>query len=74
MMALVNLLIYLVIAGIIWWAANAILAKLGPYMAEPFPTIIQIVLILIVALLLISAVLQLTGLGAGMGLRLPMLK
>lgn len=71
-MVLFNLLIYLVIAGIIWWAGNAILAKLSPWIAEPFKTLIQIVLIIFVAAILIGAVLQLAGGGNHLGL--PMLR
>ena len=74
LIVVLNLLIWLVVAGIIWWAANAILALLAPYIAEPFNTIIKIVLIVLVALILISAILQLSGAGGSLGLRLPMLR
>jgi len=74
LIVVLNLLIWLVVAGIIWWAANAILGLLAPYIAEPFNTIIKIVLIVLVALILISAILQLSGAGGSLGLRLPMLR
>ncbi len=70
--ALINLIAWLAIAGVLWWAGNAILAKLGPWIAEPFASIIQIVLIVILALIIISVILQLIGAGAHMGINLPM--
>jgi hypothetical protein len=72
--ALISLLIYLLILGIIWWAVNAILGLLAPYIAEPFMGIIRVILIVILALILISVLLQLIGVGGGIGLHLPMLR
>lgn len=72
--ALISLLIYILILGIVWWAVNQVLAILGPYIAEPFMGIIRVILILILALILISVLLQLLGAGAELGLRLPMLR
>ncbi len=72
--ALISLLIYLLILGIIWWAVTSILALLAPYIAEPFMGIIRIILIVILALILISVLLQLVGFGGHIGLNLPMLR
>ncbi len=72
--ALISLLIYLLVLGIIWWAVTSILALLGPYIAEPFMGIIRIILIVILALILISVLLQLVGFGGHIGLNLPMLR
>ena len=71
---LISVLVYLLILGIVWWAVNAILGILAPYIAEPFMGIIRIILILILALILISLLLQILGLGGSLGLRLPMLR
>lgn len=70
--ALISLLIYLLILGIVWWAVNAILGLLAPSIAEPFLGVIRIVLILILALILISVLLQLLGVGGRIGLNMPM--
>lgn len=72
--ALVSLLIYLLILGIVWWAVNAILGLLAPYIAEPFMGIIRVILIVILALILISVLLQLLGVGGNIGLNMPMLR
>lgn len=72
--ALISLLIYLLILGIIWWAVTSILSLLAPYIAEPFMGIIRIILIVILALILISVLLQLVGVGGHIGLNLPMLR
>lgn len=71
---LISLLIYLLVLGIIWWAATAILGHLAPYIAEPFMGIIRIILIGILALILISVLLQIVGAGGRLGLNLPMLR
>ncbi len=71
---LISLLVYLLVLGIVWWAVNAILALLAPYIAEPFMGIIRIILILILALILISVLLQIVGFGGHLGLNLPMLR
>lgn len=71
---LISLIIYLLIVGILWWAGNAILGLLAPYIGEPFMGIIKVILIVILALILISVLLQLVGAGAHLGLNLPMLR
>jgi hypothetical protein len=73
-MTLVSLVIWLIIVGILWWAGNAILGILAPYIGEPFMSIIRVILIVILALILISVLLQLVGAGGSLGLRLPMLR
>jgi len=72
--ALISILIYLLILGIIWWAVNAILGLLAPYIAEPFMGIIRVILIVILALILISLLLQILGVGGHLGLNLPMIR
>ncbi len=72
--ALISLIIYLLIVGILWWAGNQILAILGPYIGEPFMAIIRVILIVILALILISVLLQLIGAGAHLGLNMPILR
>lgn len=71
---LISLLVYLLILGIIWWAATQILGILAPYVGEPFMSIIRVILILILALILISVLLQIVGAGSHIGIHLPMLK
>lgn len=73
-MALISLIVWLLIVGILWWAGNKILDILSPYVGEPFMSIIRVVLIVILALILISVLLQLIGAGAHIGVNLPMLR
>lgn len=54
---LVSLVVYLVIAGLIWWAVTTIIAVLP--IPEPFRTVINVVLIVILCLILIYALLPL---------------
>ncbi len=72
---LVSLLIYILVLGIIWWAVNQILGLLGPYIAEPFMSIIRVILIVVLALILISILLQLVGVGGAIGgFHMPLLR
>lgn len=71
---LISILVYLLVLGIIWWAATQILGLLAPYIAEPFLSIIRIILIVILALILISLLLQIVGVGGSLGMRFPMLR
>lgn len=57
--ALIALVIYLVIAGLIWWAATTILAAIP--IPEPFKTVINVILIVILCLILIYALIPLLG-------------
>lgn len=72
--ALFSLLVYLLIIGIMWWGGNQVLAILAPYIAEPFMSLIRVILILILCVLLISILLQLIGAGGSLGIHLPMLR
>lgn len=73
-MALITFLVWLLVVGILWWGVNQILAILAPYVAEPFFSVIRIVMIIILCLLLISAILQLVGMATPIGIKLPTLK
>jgi len=57
---LVVLLIYVLIAGLVYWAGSAIIAAI-PGMPPPFVQIAQVILIVIVALLVIYALLGFLG-------------
>ena len=72
--ALINLLIYLIVLGVIWWAINAILVLLGPYIPEPFMSVIRIILILVLVLILISVLLNILGMGTNIGMHMPLLR
>lgn len=50
---LINLVLYLVIAGVVWFIARAILGMIP--LPEPFGQIINLVMILILVLVLIYA-------------------
>ena len=68
---LVGLLISLLIMGLLWYAAKEIL-KLIP-LAEPFATLVRVVLVLIVGFIAIYFFVQILGM-AGVGVHLPVFK
>ena len=55
--ALITLVVYLVIAGLIWWAATAIIAAIP--MPEPIRTVVRVIMIVIVCLICLYALLSL---------------
>ena len=68
---LVGLLISLLIMGLLWWAAQQLLALVP--LAEPFATLVRIVLVLIVAFIAIYFFIQILGM-AGVGVHLPVFR
>lgn len=54
---LISVIIYLIIAGLIWWAVNTIL-KVIP-LPEPFRTVINVLMIVVLCLIVIYALLPL---------------
>lgn len=50
---LISVLVYLIIAGLIWWAAITVIGVLP--IPEPFKTVVRVVLIVILCLILIYA-------------------
>ncbi len=54
---LISVLIYLIIAGLIWWAVTTILGVLP--IPEPIKTVVNVILIVILCLILIYALLPL---------------
>jgi hypothetical protein len=59
--ALFNLLIYLLILGVLWWLIDYALTALP--VPEPFAKIIRVVVVVIFALILITLLLSLVGVG-----------
>lgn len=57
--SLLNFVVFLVIAGLIYWVVTWGLSQMS--IAEPFATIIRVVLILAVVIFLINALLSLVG-------------
>ena len=55
--ALISVVIYLVIAGLIWWAVTTILAVLP--LPDPIKTVINVCMIVILILIIVSALLPL---------------
>lgn len=56
---LISLVIYLVVAGLIWWAVNTIVNAIP--MPEPIKTVVNVVMIVIICLIVIYALLGLIG-------------
>lgn len=59
--AILSLLIWLVVLGLIYWIITWVLGQIG--LPEPFGKIIHVVLVLLVAIFLINALLSLAGHG-----------
>jgi hypothetical protein len=57
--AVVNAIVWLIIAGVIYWLVNWAIAKIG--VPEPFNKVLQVVIVLAVVILLINALLTLVG-------------
>lgn len=54
---LISIIIYLLIAGLIWWAATTILGVIP--VPDPIKTVINVLLIVVLCLILIYALLPL---------------
>ena len=57
--ALISLVVYLIIAGLIYWAVTTILGVVP--LPEPIRTVINVVMIVILVLIVIYALLSLIG-------------
>lgn len=60
---LISVAIYLIIAGLIWWAVTTILAIIP--LPEPIKTVVNVIMIVILCLIVIYALLPLIPGGAG---------
>lgn len=56
---LINLIIWLVILGLIWWAVTTVLGVIP--LPEPIRTVINVILVVVLCLILISVLLQIVG-------------
>jgi len=64
MSLIVSILLFLLVAGIVWWVATRLIAAFG--IPEPLATVVMVVIIL----LLLVAFLDMTGILGGSGLSL----
>lgn len=55
--ALISIIVYLIIAGLLWWAATTILGVMP--IPEPIKTVIRVLLIVVLCLIVIYALLPL---------------
>jgi hypothetical protein len=69
--ALISLIFLCVLAGVIWWGAQQLLALVP--MAEPFATLVRVLMVLILVVIVLYAAAQLLGL-AGIHVNLPLLR
>jgi hypothetical protein len=63
--ALINLIIYLLVVGILYWV---VVYVVDAFIPDPPARIIKVVLIVIIALVVVMALLNLIGVGTGIGL------
>ena len=66
--ALIQLIIWLVIAGVIWWGIQQLLPLLP--IGEPFLKIIHVILTIIIVVIVLYAIIGLLG-ALGTGVRMP---
>jgi hypothetical protein len=59
--ALINLLVYLIIVGVIWWAVTQILPLIP--LPEPIARVVRVILIVILVLIVVYALLGLLPAG-----------
>lgn len=64
---LISVLIYLIIAGLIWWAVSTILNVIP--LPEPIKTVVNVILIVILCLIVIAALMPLIPGGGNLRLR-----
>lgn len=64
---LISLVIYLVVAGLIWWAVTTIVGAIP--MPEPIKTVVHVLMIVIICLIVLYALLPLVGHIPKLGLR-----
>jgi hypothetical protein len=67
--AIIYVIVALIIAGVLWWAVNAIVAVLP--IPEPIRTVINVLLIVVLVFIVVYALLQLIG---GAGVHVPVLR
>lgn len=60
--ALISVIIYLIIAGLIWWAVSTILNVLP--VPEPIKTVINVLLVVVLVLIVLYALLPLLHISA----------
>ncbi len=69
MTEIANVILYLIVAGVVWWAVNTILGLLP--LPEPIKTVINVLLIVVLVLIVVSALMSLLG---GVSLPFPRLR
>lgn len=57
--SLVNVLIWLVVAGVVWWLLNWLIDYIG--LPQPFHKVAKVILAIVAVLIVINALLSLTG-------------
>lgn len=67
--ALIGLLLTLIICGVLWWAAQQLLALVP--LAEPFATLVRVVMTVILVLIVIYVFIQILSMA---GVHVPMLR
>lgn len=60
---LISVVIYLIIAGLIWWAVTTILGVIP--LPEPIRTVVNVIMIVVLCLIVIYALLPLIPHGVG---------
>lgn len=56
---LIQLVVYLVIAGLIWWAVSTVINVIP--MPEPIKTVVNVIMVVIICLIVLYALLGLVG-------------
>jgi hypothetical protein len=68
---LISLIILCVILGVVWWAGQQLLALVP--LAEPFATILRILLVVVLVIIVLYVFIQLLGM-AGVHVAMPALR
>lgn len=66
--ALLGLILFLIIIGVLWWAVKQILALIP--LAEPFATLVRVLIVVVGVVIAIYVIIWLLGL-AGLHVSLP---
>lgn len=56
---LIQLVVYLIIAGLVWWAISTVVAVIP--MPEPIKTVVHVIMVVIICLIVLYALVGLVG-------------
>ena len=69
--AVIGIILVIIFLGVIWWAFNQLLPLIQPYVAEPFYTILRVMLVILLVVIVLWVIIKLLALA---GIVVPFLR